>query len=125
MGAGQLSERVRVERRARVSDGAGNTRAGWEPLPGGGVERWASLAMTSIRAGEQVLAGRLTATAPFDLLLRRDPGTLAVTQADRVVDVRAGTSFAIRSIGRCDDRKSPDGRGNHLLMQLVAGGADD
>lgn len=109
-GAGELTEAVRFERRgAPVSDGAGNFEGAWQTLIG---RRSAKLQAT--RGGEQVIAQRLTGTAPWDLWVRAGRETRAVTQADRVVDLRSGRVFNIRAIAETRSRA-------FLFMQLELG----
>lgn len=110
-GSGELTESVRFERRAApVSDGAGNRVSDWETL----IERRSAKLRGTSRGAEQVLAGRLAGTAPWDLWVRSCRQTQAVTVEDRLVDRRSGRVFNIRAI-------QPTGSRAFLFMQLELG----
>lgn len=112
--AGELTERVRFERRAAADDGYGNTEGAWATLI---TSRAAKLRPT--RGGEQTIAARLQGTAAWDLWVRFDGETSTVTTDDRVVDARDATrTFNIRFIG------DMEGRREFLLMQLEQGVAE-
>lgn len=112
--AGDLTERVRFERRVDVDDGYGNKRGDWRALI---ATRRVSLRPT--RGGEQTIAARLQGTAAFDLWVSFDAETQALTTDDRVVDANDETrTFAIRFRG------DMDGRRMWLFMQLELGSAD-
>lgn len=109
--AGEMTERVRFERRAPSEDGYGNTEGDWETLI---ASRSARLRPT--RGGEQTIAARLQGVAAWDLWVHQDEQTNAVTEDDRVVDARKPTrTYNIRFIG------DMTGRGCMLLMQLEQG----
>lgn len=113
-----LRETVRIERRAAVDDGYGNV------ISGG----WSSTAspiyaeIKPMRGREEVLAGKLSGTMPFEITLRwrsdLAEGVDRLTTADRVVNVRTGETYNIRSI------ENPDMRNRWLLLTCEAGVAD-
>ncbi len=95
--AGRLISRVRFEVRGEdADDGLGNVHEQWTPV----AVRWAEWRPQYGR--EAVAAGRLEATRPGVLTIRRDATTAALTAAHRVVFVAgpepAGTTAAIRSV---------------------------
>lgn len=134
---GDLRERVRIERRyagvpeapfgdnqpygddtlhegIAFQDGYGNTESDWQTLV---TERPARMAPS--RGGEDVIAQRLQGAAPWEVWLRRDPETAAITEGDRVVDILSGRILAIRFVGNLDER------GRYLLLQCDAGRGSD
>src|SRR5690606_33449321 len=78
--AGDLTARVKFQRRAAAGDDYGNPVAGWEDL---GVSR--ACALTPTRGGEQVQAGRIAGTAGWDCWVRSDAGTRSLRTGDRAV----------------------------------------
>lgn len=113
-GAGDLTARVKFQRRAASGDAYGNPVAGWEDL---GISRACALVPT--RGGEQVQAGRVAGKASWDCWVRSDPATRTLRTGDRAVDERGSPrTFNIAFIG------DMDGGGEWLLIQLTEGGAD-
>jgi len=135
--AGDLRQRVRVDRRhdgtddtlfgdqtsygddtphagEPLDDGYGNSEGDWLTLV---EERPARVAPR--RGDEAVIAARLQGVAPYDVWLRTDPDTLAITEGDRVVDLDAGFVLAVRYVGNLDER------GRFLLLQCEAGRGSD
>jgi head-tail adaptor len=113
--AGELRARVRFERKAAVNDGYGNAEGDWLPLIPSRAAR-----LTPARGGEQVIGQRLQGVSAWDLWVRYDRETAAVTTDDRVVDARDASgnrSFAIRFA------QDMDGRRRWILMQLELGAA--
>jgi head-tail adaptor len=134
---GDLRERVRIERRysgvpetpfgdeapygdetlhdaVASEDGYGNNDTDWITLIANRAAR-----LAPARGGEKVIAARLQGTAPWDVWLRRDPQTAAITEGDRIVDVLTGRILAIRFVGNLDER------GRFLLLQCEAGHGSD
>ena len=112
--AGKLRERVRFDRRAAQSDGMGNQAGAWSTLVSARAAQ-----LTPQRGGEQVIANRLQGVDNFDLVVRYDSVTSAVTTDDRVVDLRnPNRVFNILWIGNLDERK------RYLWMILRQGVAE-
>lgn len=114
-GAGDLRQRVKFQRRTEVDDGYGNTEGGWADLS---IDRAASL--TPTRGGEAVQSGRLTGSASWDLWVRADSATKALTTGDRAIDVRDASRVFNIVFGPAD----MDGRNTWLLLQCTSGHAD-
>ena len=140
---GDLRDRVRVERRVRLSetdsetwdqeaeswqetqddwltgggggDGAGNYQSAWRAL----ISNRSAKIEPTRAGGEEVIAGRLTGISAYDIWLRRDSETSKIAPGDRIIDARDESRiFNIRWIGNLD------GRGQFLLLQCQAGVAD-
>lgn len=141
---GALRDRVRVERRGRLTeteddvlwdegddiefapgddidwteaqagDGAGNFETTWRPLLPARAARIAPR-----RGGEDVVAARLTGVDAYDIWVRRDEQTKAITVGDRVIDARDESRiFGVRFIANLDER------GRYLLLQCTIGDAE-
>jgi head-tail adaptor len=94
--AGQLRNQIRFERQAdRVSDEAGGSTAGWNPL----FTRWCSLRAVPVNnaSGEAIIQGRLTGQAFYTIVVRYDPQTATLTSDDRAVS-EMGETYNIRSV---------------------------
>lgn len=110
IGAGDLRDRIVVQRRKAQGDGYGNTLGDWEDL----VFRASKL--TPTRGGEAVIAGRAQGVALFDCWVRFDSVTRQITTDDRVLDARdRSREFNIRFA------QDMDGRKRFLLLQLELG----
>lgn len=108
-GAGTLDRRYRFEKRASISDGAGNHEGEWEhQFSLAGNRRY-------LRGGEGVLAARLTARQPVILTVRTCANARQITADWRAVDERAGTILNIR-----EDPQESDSRG--YMSMLAEGG---
>lgn len=116
-GAGDLTERVRFERRSAEGDGYGNAEGSWEVLI---ASRAAKLRPT--RGGEQVIAARQQGLTLWDLWVVFDGETRTVNPGDRVVQILPvdvdGRAFNIKFA------EDMDGGKDWLLIQLERGGAD-
>lgn len=119
-GPAELTEAVKFQRRADTDDAYGNTKGDWSVTLI--AKRSAKLRPT--RGGEQVIAARQQGVAMFDLWVRFESATRAVTTDDRVVELigpardQPGRTFNIKFIG------DMTGRRTWLLMQLEQGTAD-
>ena len=83
MAAGELNNPVLIERRtAAAGDKYGRPVGGWAALfPG---RKWAKIRARN--AGSEVNVGeRLEGRQPYEILIRRDPETAQITNADRIV----------------------------------------
>jgi len=117
MAAGSLDHRVRFQRRTSNAgdaggDAFGRPSGGWEDL----VERWARV---EAKTGAETFQGRVAGSQTFEILIRRDPETLTITNADRAFDVGPGRYFNIKTIA--DFPPDPDA---FLLLTVSAGGAN-
>jgi head-tail adaptor len=106
-GVGEFARhRIRIERRAAVTDGYGNTLSAWSAAESGGVVH----AAVRPQYGREALeAGRVEATMRATVTVHDTPITRALTAADRVVFVAGpylGQAFSIQST----PVPSPDGR---------------
>lgn len=105
-GSGEMTERIRFERRCEVpDDGTGNVEADtWTPF----ATVWAKVLPlpVSALAAERVLAGRLTGTALYTIVVGYSGMTKDITAADRAVDIRSGTVYNVRSAVDIDGRKA-------------------
>lgn len=110
--AGQRRASIRFERRASVSDGAGNTVGAWAALCGPYAAR-----LRPIVGGESVLQQRLAGLQPFEVSLLACAALRAVTAQDRAVDARTGDVLDIVDI------RNPDERGRELVMLVKKGAA--
>jgi head-tail adaptor len=91
--AGDLRHRLGFFRRPVVSDGYGNNEGEFPGTP-----EFECSGRVQIRfGGEAVLAARLQGDETATITVRRSTVTLAVTPAWRIVDMRAGTIWNIRS----------------------------
>lgn len=105
--AGDLNRRLRFEERAPADDGYGNTRADW-------AERftvWA--AITPLKGGEQVMAGRLAGMQPVVIQIRRSVQALTVRADWRAVDARTGEIMSITS-------PPADMKGDRAFLDMLA-----
>jgi len=90
MTAGRLDRRYRFESRTSVEDGAGNFEGDWVP------QYECSGGRKYLRAGEAVLAGRLTAKSPVILTIRNCIAARQIQPEWRAVDTRTLEVFAIK-----------------------------
>lgn len=116
-GAGDLRQRIGFQRRVQADDGAGNVVADWTPFDPV-VER--SCSLTPTRGGEAVQAARIEGVASWDLWVRNEAATRALTTADRAYDARRPALTFNIVFGPHD----MDGDGQWLFLQLTSGGAD-
>lgn len=97
--AGRLIERVSFQRRDDLDDGAGNTVGAWTPV----FERSAQFVMRP--GSEEFTAARLEGRQPVTIIVRFDSQTSAVDGSWRIVDVRSGKTYAVRSGEDMDRRR--------------------
>ena len=110
-GAGDLRDRIKIQRRTVVSDDYGNDDGAFADI---GVSRAAKI--TPTRGGEAVQAGRLTGKAGYDVWVRSDSGTRSIQPGDIAIDERnASRVFNIRFVG------DMDGKRTWLLLQCELG----
>lgn len=112
-GAGELRERVLLQRRGTIDDGFGNM------VPGGDFETVATVwgRLMPLRGSESVMQARLSGRQPYVLTVRQSTTTRQVTEAWRVVDARnIGRVFAITA-----PPADPNGRRAWLDILIVEG----
>ena len=113
LSSGLRHHRVRIERRASVEDGYGNTRAEWAPV----VERWAAVKLPP-RGAEGAEAGGLETAENWSVTVLRDAETRGVLAEDRVIvssGAHAGRVGAVVAV-----RATNDGREMHIDVQIGA-----
>lgn len=99
-GAGALSEIVAFESRAVIDDGYGNE------ISGDWTERFkANARIQPIKGGESVIADRLQGTQPVVIRVRYEPQTLSANTDWRVLDLRAGVIYQIKSQANMDEKR--------------------
>lgn len=90
LNAGDLRERVALDKRQTADDGAGNRRAGF-------VQQFERRAQFVYAGGsEAVMAERLGGKSVLKIRLRKDSQTKQITSDWQLRDVRRGTVYAIR-----------------------------
>lgn len=90
--AGQLKERVSLDRREKTNDGAGNRQSAfvWQ------FDRRAAFVYAG--GGEAVSAERLQGRSTMKIRLKQDPQTRLITTDWQLRDARRGTVYAIREV---------------------------
>lgn len=110
LSAGQRNNRIRFERRpVGAKSASGNVLQDWSAL----FDRWAGFRPRFGR--EQLAEGQLQSTSFGTLTVLRDPETVTVTAADRVVFTAgpyAGKACQIRSIV-----PTPDNREIEMVLE--------
>lgn len=96
-GAGPMRERVAFDRRVGVADGLGGEAVSWSEVYACAAE------FRYQRGGESVEAGGLTGQAVFKVRVRTCAATEALTQDDRMRDVRRSVAYNIREVDRISD----------------------
>lgn len=123
MTAGRLNKRVRFERRSANSGGAGGDAygragGGWTPRFAGA--RWAGV---EGKTGRETTESRVQGRQTWEVLVRRDPETITVTTADRVVTLAEDLSPALYLNVKAVAPFPPDPDA-FLLLTCEAGGAN-
>ena len=95
MRAGDLRDRVTIQRAATADDGFGNTISGWSDL----LTVWANIRETPGK--EAVAAGRIEASRTATIRVRASSQSRNVTAADRVH--ARGQVWNIRSVAAVGD----------------------
>lgn len=98
--SGQLREKIKIQRRSSVSDGAGNFVSDWADLYTGIPAR-----VVPLRGGESIISAKLHGTAIVEVHVRYSSDMASVTTDDRIVDERSGVSYNIRLIENQDERR--------------------
>jgi SPP1 family predicted phage head-tail adaptor len=101
MSAGNLRDRITIQRATTGDDGYGNTVTGWADL----LTVWADVRETMGK--ERVDAGRVEASRTATIRVRASSATRALTEADRVI--ARGRPWNIRSVAEVgNDREMLD-----------------
>ena len=95
MKAGDLRDRVTVQRATHGDDGFGNTISGWSDL----LTIWANVRETPGK--EVVAAGRIEASRTATIRVRASSQSRGVTAADRII--ARGQCWNIRSVSAVGD----------------------
>lgn len=92
MNAGELREKIQLLKRVSVSDGAGGSTIDWE------VQVTARAAIKVLKAGENVIAGRLQGTQTLVCTLRHQEALDEVDGTWRLRNARTGSDCNIRAV---------------------------
>lgn len=102
-GAGDLTERVALDRRIEVNpdlpDDFGNTVSDWQE------QFETSAGFIHLRGGESVMAGRLQGNSTLVIFVRASSQTRMITTEWRLRDVRTGIAYNISEASPTTDRK--------------------
>lgn len=130
--SGDLNDRVRFERRTSNAGGEGGdtfgrASGGWEPMFGAvdqtleerneSSERWARF---ESKVGRETTAGRVEGVQPFEVVVRRDPETVKVSNVDRVVLLSSPQIF----LNITAAAPHPTEPREFILLTCVGGGAN-
>ena len=107
--ANALRDRVSLEKREEVDDGYGNTYGQWVAQ----FERDACILPS--KGGETVIASRLQEVQPALIIVRFDAETATITAEWRLIEVRSGTIYNIRTSADMERR------GRFITMLCEAG----
>lgn len=108
--AGDLRDRIRVERRGVESDDMGGTKEAWNTI----LEN-VPAKVVATRGGETVQSMRLSGVTPYDVTIRLTADTLDIDEGDRIV-TRDGLHLNIHWIGMLEE-----GRKSWLSLACKAG----
>lgn len=97
--AGELRQRIRIERHQQIVNDLGDTVGAWRPLVSGVAAR-----IEAVRGGEEVQANRLSGLSTSNITVRWSQSLAGVTATDRIVDERSGQVFDIRWAANLDSR---------------------
>lgn len=89
--ANALRDRVRLEQREELDDGYGNVYGAWVAK----FERDACILLS--KGGETVIASRLQSIQPALIIVRFDAVTSTITADWRLIEIRSGTMYNIRT----------------------------
>ena len=95
MKAGDLRDRITIQRATNADDGFGNTISGWGDL----LTVWANIRETPGK--EVVAAGRIEASRTATIRVRASSQSRGVTAADRII--ARGQIWNIRSVAAVGD----------------------
>ena len=115
MKAGDLSDRIAVQRYVEGDDGYGNVVVSWAALEANGkpLKLWANIRETPGK--ERVEAGRLEASRTATIRVRVSSLSRQITEADRLI--ARGSVWNIRGIAALNDGR------DMLEMTCETGGA--
>lgn len=95
--ASRYRDRVRLERRTNVSDGAGGTTRAWETVAEG-----IAASIEDEKGGESVQAQRLQSVHAVNVTMRATTD-FTVLASDRLVNERSGETLSIKWVGKLDE----------------------
>ena len=95
--AGDLRDRIRLERRQNVDDGYGNLTGRWVTFASD-----VRAQINPAKGGEVTRADRLVGVSNFDIHVRSSSNTTGLTTGDRAVHERSGEVYDIKW-ARCLD----------------------
>lgn len=114
-GAGQLREKVKIERRSKSSDGMGGVNlTGWTTVASGLPAQ-----ISPVRGGEDVRSLRLSGTSLYDVTVRSSANLSAIDATHRIVNERTGQTYNVKWVANLDER------GRFLTFTVEAGGLQD
>jgi SPP1 family predicted phage head-tail adaptor len=90
--AGDLRERVELQSLVTVPDGAGGSSQSWETV------LTAAAAIKVLKAGEEVMQGRLASTQTLVVTIRNQPALADAATTWKLKNVRTGKLYNIKSI---------------------------
>lgn len=92
LGAGDLRDRVRFQKRIAASDGFGNEEAAWQ-------DQFTRAAGLKFRAGtEAVQSARLAGRQPVSITIRSDSQSRLIETDWRAINARSGQVYNIRAV---------------------------
>lgn len=106
MRAGELDQRITIQRYIGVDDGYGNVVGSWVDQ----FTVWGSVQF--MRGSETVIAARLSARQPAIMTIRSSEQARSILPSDRAKDARTGELFNIRERPR-------DARDNSGYMEAL------
>jgi SPP1 family predicted phage head-tail adaptor len=107
--ASDLRDRVSLEKQEEVDDGYGGVTGQWVAQ----FERGACILLS--KGGETVIASRLQSIQPALIIVRFDSETATITADWRLIEVRSGTTYNIRTSADMERR------GRFITMLCDAG----
>lgn len=110
-GAGELRERVKIERPVHTPNGRGGEVQTWLVVASGVPAK-----ITPTKGGEDVRAARLTGVNTFDVTVRQSSALSDVAADMRLTDERTGKVYNIVWAANLDER------GRFLTMTVKASG---
>jgi SPP1 family predicted phage head-tail adaptor len=90
--AGDLREKVELQALVTVSDGAGGSTQSWETV------LTASAGIKVLKAGEEIMQGRLASEQTLVVTLRWQPALADALTTWKLKNVRTGKLYGIKSI---------------------------
>lgn len=98
-GAGELREKIKIERRTREPNGRGGEVETWRLVASGLPAK-----ISPTKGGEEVRAARLTGVNTFDVTVRQSAALSAITADMRLTNERTGAVYNIVWAANLDER---------------------